>query len=601
MFTFNNKIARLVGLKIVYMSTRMKSNPVPSRLSNFKYRKVVHYSLIVCILLIQLTIAAFFYNEFINKKNLTFIENQLKELESLEKLTDHSKAELINAQDYLQKYVITEKNQYLQSYFQSLNELGKNLDSISLYENKYPRLKTVLASHKNDSLEIKKLKVLIDSTHEISTNAGNKGRILFPQLKKYNVKNSLDKFDFNVETKTFTDTVKKKGFFGRLGDAISGKENVRKESTLITVNKGKVPDLESLKAELDSIISAVDNHYSKEVKKIQVNVIERQNNNGKFHKMFSSLLVYSNGLMNIYEFAIKDSKSDLQKEYEKQNSKNNRIRTYLIFGSMILMFVVSILIMLLTRIAFVYERKLNAANKQIHENLNFKNRILGMLSHELRSPLKIIGLFINRINKKTEDEKIKEYLKSISFTNDTLLIQANQILEYTKNQAVENKLVPVVFNLKDEITSILNSIEPYIETRNNRFLIHENIDPNLVVYSDNKKINQVFMNILGNANKFTEDGQITVITVAEVINKDVTVLTTKITDTGAGISKSDLEKIFEPYYQGVLSEDVENLGAGLGLSLCKEIIALYSGDISVESEVNKGTTVTFTVNLNINK
>lgn len=224
-----------------------------------------------------------------------------------------------------------------------------------------------------------------------------------------------------------------------------------------------------------------------------------------------------------------------------------------------------------------------------------------MLSHELRSPLKIIGLFINRINKKTDDQQIKEYLKSISFTNDTLLMQANQILEYTKNQAVENKLIPVVFNLKNEIDSILTSIEPYIETRSNKFVVHENIDPNLVVYSDNKKINQIFMNILGNANKFTENGQITVTTKAVPVNENTVSLVTSIKDTGAGISKSDLEKIFEPYYQGVLSEDVENLGAGLGLSLCKEIVELYSGNISVESELGEGTTVTFTVNLNINK
>ena len=113
-------------------------------------------------------------------------------------------------------------------------------------------------------------------------------------------------------------------------------------------------------------------------------------------------------------------------------------------------------------IDFIYERKLNKANKRIKENLNFKNRILGMLSHELRSPLKIIGLFINKINKKTNDDSIKEYLKSISFTNNTLLIQANQILEYTKNQQVENKLIPVVFNLKNEINAILTSIKPYM-------------------------------------------------------------------------------------------------------------------------------------------
>lgn len=568
------------------------------KLLNFKVRKIVHYSLILCILLIQVIIAAFFYNEFINKKNLTFIENQLKEVHSLENLTDNSRKELLNAQDFLQKYMMSEDEKYLDSYFKSLNKLGENLDSISHYEYKYPKLKNISASHKKDSSQIKKLKVLIDSTYQFSTRPKFKIGNDLPKLERYDMDYNFDKF--NVETKTYSDTtVKKKGLFGRIGDAISGKENVRKDSTVVTVKQGKVPVSKAIKTEFDSIINLVNNHYSGEVKRIQVDAAEKQDNNDKFYRIFNNLLLYSNGLMNTYELAIKDSKSDLEKEYNKQNSKNNRIRTYLIFGSIILMIIVSILIMILTRIAFIYEQKLKAANQQISENLKFKNRILGMLSHELRSPLKIIGIFINRIGKKTDDKNIKEYLKSISFTNNTLLMQANQILEYTKNQQVENKLIPVVFNLKNEIQSILNSIEPYIETRNNKFIIHENIDPEIVVYSDNTKINQVFMNILGNANKFTENGQISVTTTAEPVDENAVSLTTIISDTGAGISKTDLEKIFEPYYQGVLSEDIENLGAGLGLSLCKEIVELYTGKISVASEVNKGTTVTFSINLNL--
>ena len=569
------------------------------KLLNFKARKIIHYSLLVCILLIQLLIAGFFYNEFISKKNLTFFENQLKEVHTLENLTDNSRGELLNAQSFLQKYMVSNDNTYLNSYFTSLNKLGKNLDSIGHYENKYPKLKNVLTSKKKDSMEIKKLKSLIDSTYEYSTKSNFKVENSLPKLEKYSVNYDFDKF--KVETKTISDTVKKKGLFGRLGDAISGKENVRKESTIITVKQGKEPNPANIKAEFDSIFNEVNNHYKGEIKKIQVNVVRNQNNSGNFYKIFNNLLVYSNGLMNIYDVAIKDSKAELEKEYQKQNSESNRIRKNLVFGAMILMFIVSVLIMFLTRIAFIYEKKLNAANKQISENLNFKNRILGMLSHELRSPLKIIGLFINRINKRTEDEKVKEYLKSISFTNDSLLMQANQILEYTKNQAVENKLIPVKFNLKSEITSILTSIEPYIETRNNKFIIDENIHPDINVYSDNKKINQIFMNILGNANKFTENGQIKVTAKTQPVDENTISLITEISDTGVGISKSDLEKIFEPYYQGVLSEDVENLGAGLGLSLCKEIIGLYDGNISVSSEEGKGTTVHFSVNLNISK
>ena len=565
----------------------------------FKWRKIVHYSLVICILLIQITIAGFFYNEFISRKNITFIDKQLKEVQSLENLTDDSRKELINAQDFFQKYVVSKDNQYLKAYFNSVDRLTKNLDSINNFKFQNPNLKSFSIARKKDSLKIENLKLLVDSTQEFSKNSDLKTTVQLPQLKKFDTDFNFEKFD--VQTKTISDSVPKKGIFGRLKDAFAGKENVRKDSTIVTIKSGKAAKSTKIKTELDSIITSANNHYLREVQKIRVSVTKYKDkdkdNSGDFYHTFNSLLVYSNKLMNIYDEAIKGSKSELEKEYKAQNSKNNRIREYLVLGLMVLMFIVSILIMYFTRIAFIYESKLKVANKQIGENLKFKNRILGMLSHELRSPLKIIGLFINRINKKTSDEDIKGYLKSISFTNNTLLMQANQILEYTKNQQVENKLIPVVFNLKSEIKSILTSIEPYIETRNNKFVIDDQIDPAIMVDSDDTKINQIFMNILGNANKFTENGQIKVFAATEIVDENTVTLVTKISDTGCGISQSDLEKIFEPYYQGVLSEDIENLGAGLGLSLCKEIIGLYSGNISVSSELNKGTTVSFLINL----
>ncbi|WP_228378117.1 sensor histidine kinase [Chryseobacterium aquaticum] len=521
----------------------------------------------------------------------------------MENLTDDSRKELNNAQNYFQEYVTSRDDQYLKSYFTSVNKLTKNLDSINNFKFQNPRVKTILVSHKKNVGETKNLKLLTDSTYQFSTNANLKIPEALPKLKTYNYNYNFDKFE--VQTKTYSDTVKKKGLFGRIGDAISGKENVRKDSVVVTVKGGKILDIPTVKGEVDSIVNSINKHYTKEVQKIRVNVNKNKDNGKnesvKLFSTFNSLLVYSNELMRVYESAVKDSKTDLEKEYAAQNSKSNKIRKDLVIGLMILMFIVSILIMYFTRIAFIYERRLNAANLQIKENLNFKNRILGMLSHELRSPLKIIGIFINRINKKTTDESIKEYLKSISFTNNTLLMQANQILEYTKNQQVENKLIPVSFNLNNEVESILTSIEPYIQTRNNKFIIHKNIDPNIVVYSDNTKINQLFMNILGNANKFTENGEITVKTSAEPVDDNTVVLKTQITDSGVGISKSDLEKIFEPYYQGIISDEVENLGAGLGLSLCKELVELYSGNISVDSELNEGTTVSFSLNLKLNK
>lgn len=563
---------------------------------NFKLRKLVHYSLILCILLIQVIIAIFFYNEFVNGKKLKFIKDQLEESRALGGLTDNSRKDFLDAQEHLQKYMATQNNKELQLYFQSLRKLKINFDKIGEYENTSPRLKKNLAVHRQDTLKTAKLKTLIDSVYQTSLNPPAK--IEEKQYEPAKYKNDFE--DLKIQTRTYADTVKKKGFFGRLKDAVTGKVDVQKESTVITMTNNKTLDLSQVKSKMDNTIKSMDKHYAAEVKKVQMLAAEKQKNNLQFYSNFSKLLVYSNGLIEVYENAIKDFKTELEKEYNEQSSNNNRIRTYLVLGLMILMFIVSILIMYFTRMAFIYEQKLDAANKEIKKNLNFKNRILGMLSHDLRSPLKIINIFIDKIHRTTEDETIKDYLKSIKFTNSTLLLQSNQILEYTKNENAEKELIKSVFNLKDEISSIVKVITPYLETRNNRFVVTDRIPEEVEVYSDNIRINQIFMNILGNANKFTENGQIDLVMAIEPIEENKISLITTVGDTGVGISESDLGKIFDPYYQGMVSDEVDNLGAGLGLNLVKEIVELFEGDISVESKLHKGTKVTFRINLNRN-
>lgn len=563
---------------------------------NFRLRKVVHYSLIICILLIQVIIGIFFYNEVVNEKKLQFIKTQLEESRALGGLTDNSRKDFMDAQGHLQKYMVTQDNKDLQLYFESLKKLKLNFDKIGEYENTSPRLKKNLALHKQDTVKVNKLKILIDSVYETSLNQPAK-----IEEKQYEPKKYKDDFDdFNIQTRTYADTIKKKGFFGRLKDAVTGKVDVQKESTVITLTNNKTIDISQVKSKMDNTLKSMDKHYAAEVKKVQQDAARKQKDNLQFYSNFNKLLVYSNGLIDVYESAIKDFKTELEKEYSKQSSDNNKIRRYLVLGLMVLMFIVSILIMYFTRVAFIYERKLDAANKEIKNNLNFKNRILGMLSHDLRSPLKIINIFIDKIHRTTEDETIKDYLKSIKFTNSTLLLQSNQILEYTKNQDAEKKLINSVFNLKDEIGSIVKVITPYLETRNNKFAVTDRIPEDVVVFSDNIRINQIFMNILGNANKFTENGQIDLVMFTEPAGKDKITLITTVGDTGVGISESDLKKIFDPYYQGTVSDEVDNLGAGLGLNLVKEIVELFDGNISVESKLHKGTKVTFRINLNIN-
>lgn len=571
---------------------------------NFRFRKVIHYFLIASILVIQLLIAGFFYNEFFNKPNNDFVQKQLKDLKNLERLTNNSRNELFKTQENFLNFLVTEDQSYLQSYQQSSNELTKNFDKLNHFINNNTRLRDNLKVKHADSIFIKEIKAVLDTVTSVKKNPNIKNKIEFPNVDRFVFDNRWKELE--VETQIFSDTIKKKGLLARLRDAVTGDVDVRKDSVVVNIKEAEMLKNEVIKGKFDSIMKAVNEHYLNEIREFQVqvnNVVIRNNSepqNNKFDNflIFNTLVGDSNELIDVYELAISDSRLQLQKELDKQNSKRNKIRNYIIFSTMILMFIVSILIMFLTRIAFDYEKRLNEANIQIKENLNFKNRILGMLSHELRSPLKIIDIFIKRINKKTEDQNIKDYLKSISFTNKSLLMQSNQILEYTKNQQVENKLVSTKFYLKDEIQSILNSIQPYIESHNNKLVVNDKISEEIEVYSDNQKMNQIFMNILGNANKFTENGTIEVTVSTEKPNEKEVTLHAVIKDSGVGISQSDLKNIFEPYYQGIISEKIENLGAGLGLSLCKELVELYSGKIAVSSEVNKGTEVSFSLNLN---
>ena len=565
--------------------------------TNFKGRKIIHYSLIFCILLIQLVIAAFFYNEYVTKKNLGFINKQLDELNHLDTLTNQSRGDLLQAQQYFQKYIDSKDETHLKSYFTAVDHLSQTLDSINTYQNKNSRFKKVLSGQNLDGNRIKDLQVMVDSSRQILQNTEPIPMVI-PDLKPYAYNYDFGKYD--IETKTYSDTLVKKGLFGRLKDAFAGKVDVKKDSVVVTMKNAQEEKAAKIKYDIDSIMALVNAYYAKNIKVIKEQATKKvtttKDNSGRFYATFNNLLIYSNELMALYDDGVKKAKLELERELAAENLKSKDTRDMLVIGLIGLMFIVSVILMYFTRLAFVYERELKEANAEIKEHLNFKNRVLGMLSHEMRSPLKMIDLFLRRIDKKNSDENIKDYLKSISFTNHNLLMQSTQILEYAKNQKVENRLIPSDFDLKTEVDSILTAIQPYIENRNNQLVVNSTIPEGLALRSDNTKMNQVFINILANANKFTENGKITVNLKADE-KSDHVVLHTKITDTGSGISQADIERIFEPYYQGVISKDVENIGAGLGLNLCKEIVSLFDGEITAESELGKGTTIAFAMNL----
>jgi signal transduction histidine kinase len=545
--------------------------------------------------MIQGVILFFFYNEYFNEKKLNDLEHQLKDRQILKELVEASRRELLSAQSSLQKYISNNSNKHLKSYFESLRRLTSNLDSINIYGSKNASLQNLLSKDDDDKNRLARLEKMIKNTY-VKSNVPQFVEFSADSLK-YEFKQMQVEPEVNIEHTV--DSVKKKNFFSRLKSAVNGKTDVIREATVITIKESSILDTAQIKADMDSILDMVNTHYINELEKYKMHVSSALKESNSLYAIYENLIESGNSLMKIYDVAVADYNSELEIQYREQSSQNNKMRYYSVMGLMILMFVVLAIVIYLTRLSFLYERRLKAANDIINSNLRFKNRVLGMLSHDIRSPLKIVNILIDRISKKNSDPSIAEYLKSIKFTNSSLNIQANQILEYTRHQDMKIELVESKGNLKDELDSILTSFEPFVESHNNTLECSNAIEPGTIVSADFTKIYQLFANILGNANKFTENGTIRVnIDIVKRTERGIR-LGVKISDTGTGISPDDLKLIFEPYYKGVLSEKIDNLGVGLGLNICKEIVDLYGGTIKADSKIGEGTTVMFEINLKL--
>ncbi|HRO75855.1 MAG TPA: HAMP domain-containing sensor histidine kinase [Crocinitomicaceae bacterium] len=561
-------------------------------LVGFKHRKFIQYSLVTSTLLIQIVILIFFYNEYFNENKLAKIKAQMEETNKLKRLTNSSKQELVKAQNYLYEYLNNPQKEFLDFYFQALRNVTHKIDSAKIYETTIPLMGSAIHS-KMKNAELENLVTLIDSIYQYSGKLKTTKKPV--EIKEFQIDKA--KPNIEIEQKYVSDSVRKKKFFPRLKDALKGNTATKTDTVYISTKVNSSIDTNKIKNDVDSTFNLLNEHYLSEVKNYQKHLSSVQSNSHNVYNIYNNLISLSNNLIDIYDVTSNDLGQKLEQQYNERFSKINKIRRYTVFGLMLLLFFVLIIMAYYTKLSFLYEQKLKEANDRINSNLKFKNRILGMLSHEIRSPLKIVTIFINRIAKKTTDESTLESLKSMRFTNDSLLIQANQILDYTKNQDKEIELIPVKFNLYEEIESLLNAFQPYIESVNNTLENTNEVPKNLFVFADKVKIHQIFINLLGNANKFTENGTISVHIKTTERSSERTQLCVTIADTGIGISENDMQKIFEPYYKGAVSEEVENLGAGLGLNLCKEIIELFQGNISVQSELGKGTSINFEINL----
>ncbi|MBR5421929.1 MAG: response regulator [Lachnospiraceae bacterium] len=238
-------------------------------------------------------------------------------------------------------------------------------------------------------------------------------------------------------------------------------------------------------------------------------------------------------------------------------------------------------------------REAESANKA-------KTDFLSTMSHDIRTPMNaIIGLTTIAEKNLGDVESTEESLRKISLASNHLLTLINDILDISKVESGKLKLSPLTFSIVETVENLVNISQPMIKEKNLEFSFHINRMEKEYLYTDQLRLNQIYINILSNAIKYTEPGgRISVDMCEEKSTVSGCVrLVYSVADTGIGMSREFIETMYQPFSRQIDSRVNSIQGTGLGLAITKQMVELMGGSIECQSEQGKGTT--FTVVLDI--
>ncbi len=223
-----------------------------------------------------------------------------------------------------------------------------------------------------------------------------------------------------------------------------------------------------------------------------------------------------------------------------------------------------------------------------------KSRFLANMSHEIRTPLNaIIGM--SELSEKEESfEVVRDYLGQINAAGKVLVDIVSNVLDISKAESGKLELTRTEFDFEELLNSVINITNMRIGEKPIEFLA--DVDPTIPkkLYGDEVRLNQIFMNFLGNAEKYTDRGRI-ILTVGAKRKEDKVKIIASVKDTGRGIKEEDKDKLFKPFSQVDTVRNRGITGTGLGLNIAAKIIELMDGTYSVQSEYGRGSTFSFEV------
>jgi PAS domain S-box-containing protein len=221
-----------------------------------------------------------------------------------------------------------------------------------------------------------------------------------------------------------------------------------------------------------------------------------------------------------------------------------------------------------------------------------KDLFLANISHEIRTPINGIAGMATLLSQTPTPEEQKTYLNAIKSAADNLKVIINDILDLASIESGKLKFERIGFNLKDLLSSLLDTFEVQTNEKGIRLELELANDAKQILIGDPVRLNQILINLISNAIKFTHNGFIRLNCDLEQKEKNRCTVRFEVVDTGIGIPKEKLSTIFESFSQADASVTRKYGGTGLGLTIVKQLVKLQNGKIFVKSEEDKGSSFT---------